>query len=107
MPMELRPSIPCQHPGPEYVYDANGAGRWCSTCGESLNGVPSGGFGLPVLLLLLAIVSMVVWGCLAVLGTNGRGPLATGPPPDAPRSSCDTGEPKPTPYPYPGKPVVP
>ena len=106
MPSQLRPAVPCQHPGPGYIYDANGHGRWCLTCEQPLNDVRPGGFGLPAMMLVLALLSMGVAIAFLIHGRTQRAPGGTDGGGVSVVSSREAPEPEPTPYPSPGKPVI-
>lgn len=99
MPEQLRPAIPCTHPGPGYLYDANGPGQWCIDCKQPLNDVESSGWGLPAIVLALALISMMTWAVFAILGSNGLGPTAETAPGSPADSSCEARTPEPTPWP--------
>lgn len=55
---------------------------------------------------ILLLVLLVVAAALAVYGRNSGGAGVPRGESGGLVSSCETGEPKPTPYPYPGKPVI-
>lgn len=66
-----------------------------------------GGFGLPAIVLGLAILSMAVWAVFAILGANSLGPTAPAGIRYSTDSSCEVSLPKPIPHPPVNGPVVP
>lgn len=114
MPNELRPSVPhptdrsCKTPA-AFTYDANGYRRWCVNCGTELgeHAEPVGSdYQAATWVGILLLVLLVVAAALAIYGRNSGGAGVPRGESGGLVSSCETGEPKPTPYPYPGKPVI-
>lgn len=93
MQPNIRRAVPvngCDHTRPDQVYDANGYGRWCGQCGDSL--VEVDGWGIwPLVLFVLSpiLVLMLYVSVVAMLPTP-----------------ADRPGPRVTPSSYPNPPVV-